>query len=1318
MCHALSLFDTACISISLAFTRLFSLTTTFVYLFIILFPPPERQRLCPLSLSDSSSLIVPIPHASYLGILCQHSASTDPYSLSPARLSAAAESCYSIPSLCTYGSTYHSAVYSAVLNLNGQVATGTTHRSSTHPTPLALSPSYPTSASDMSPTLWSGAAAVPGVLQLGRAQLWFGCILYFYCWTLTLMALISDEWVCSLGAISNQSCPQCPSWEHQHDKDHYQTVLLAVATVLGAVGYIALALRWLPFFARFPALKLLSVALLAVVIGLDFQAHYSFRNTYDGLYATSASSEGLFFCTAWSYTEIAAVYGCLTVGLLAWHEAVEWSVRRKMREQRERRRLQRTQQEHQSDQQHQQQGESDKPTIVVEQPGMQQHGNAIDKHTEASPSQLDKYSSASPPRPDPSLSSPITAPPPSVHPVVPNSFSLSSQSNGIHPSSSYMSSQPTSSAAIAGSEAMADGRPTHSSSSSSALVDWFEWLGLYTRPNTQPDSLLLKWTWKDQLSPMQRRLVLGINVFFLLLYFGGLIISSIEGWALQDGVNYILSSWCTLGYGLYTPITTGGRLFMYVYWPVGFIIISSTSTTIWRVILARTDRILRDATERWVARKPTAHQRGVDGSRRENGVGKQQTDAAHAHVHVDGEVSDEEEEEERNGGRDRHHNHYPALKDIVFNSPSNRQSSADLSPSPHDEPPEHAVTDASRRQPAVATHSRRASLPTAAELHGTGYAPSARYPLTWGRGNMSLTIYEAEHESSDEASPTLADVFAPLNSASTATTNSDAAPVQRAARPAPAAIGAIPRPSRLAARQLPAKPSPSTPTAASTTTVDTPTGAGLSRRGVSGSDLTLVQSSLRDDFLAHLRQQTSHEQLQKDIRHRRNSSASAQSGQLVSPRRLSTLPEEASDAVIQPPSPHSSASSHSSNVPPPSSPITNSKPFASAVLHSSPSTHPTHSPHRSVGGHTTTVPPLLHELAPLLVKLGIAFLTVICWICLAGGVFVWTEGGTYGYWQCQWSAFNILTTISVGAIATPFSTKTSAFFVWYLLLGVGTLAYSFALIAQLAFIALDKREAMHHQHAREMAHWKGAAGSASGATLTAGRTKKREAGGHEEEGFVAHAKELDSLILQLVQRQAANIESEEDAEKQHAAFMRSPVLMLGGGRAEGADERVEVPLEGVSLLLRYHLAFQAFEKERARLHQIRLARAARKARQQKSKGSSQQSLGKLDADSAAANAEASADGGGAQQQQSGGGTEGDGGSAEANVDNGDEPGDDDGDDDDDEEKLAGAMPNDRYFDWSNDRAWIAQAEQESVNLPADQPAAVHAVGHPEREHIP
>ena len=1178
----------------------------------------------------------------------------------------------------------------------------------------------------MSPNLWFGAGAVPGILQLGRAQLWFGCILYFYCWTLTLMSLISDQWICSTGSINNLSCLACPSWEEEHGKDERQRALLAVATVLGALGYVLIALRWLPRFARFPWMKLLSMGLLGAVIALDLDAHFSYRSDYQSSIIDS-SGGSLFFCTGHSFAEQAGVYGCLAIGLLVWHEVVEWSVRRKMRRRRELRRRMRAQQE----------SDAERPQSASHQ----RNGTGL-KQVVVNSSQPDVNSPAPVPHPPPH---PLHAPSQQSQPSLLLSSSQLYDIVVATGSSSSTSFSPSAAAPVPAPT------PASRPAPSASAAEWCEWLGLYTRPETKLDSLLLKWTWKDQLSPMQRRLVLGVNAFFLLLYFGGLIISTIEGWALQDGINYILSSWCTLGYGLYTPITTGGRIFMYIYWPVGFIVISSTSTTIWRVILARLDRTLKETTEKIThnhkaqpAGKDTAQQQQQQLQHTDGRGVEQQNEAHQAQTHA--HHGDEEEEEEGDG--EAHHSSYPALKDIVFTSPSARRSlSQHRSPPPgsddgaqveskdeHSEPAVKAerspgdgrlleaedlstpsiaplhLSSHSRLSPmqlpsppsqyarprdSVTTPARRHSNPQRANGPGRQYAPTASYPLGSGRGHFSLTVYESANEPTPM--PSLADVFAPLNADPSAAATGAAhrtpgkPPSQTQTLAPPPALAS--QPSHSTSGHQPSSPS-LTPSFAATSA----TGHAV-HKGVSGSELTMVSSALREDFLAQLRQQTSHEQLQKDIRRQRSATPPQPQQQSNAPR-LPPLPEDDPTSALPPPSPQSSDFSPPSPPPAPNPLLINSSPPPPS------SSHPTrHSPPSSrhhahgAGG----APPVLYEMIPLLIKLGIAVLFVICWICLAGGVLVWGEGGQYSYWDCQWSAFNLLTTISVGSLATPFSTETSAFFVWYLLLGVGTLAYCFALIAQLAFIAFDKRQAVHHQRLRDVAHRHAhmldgdaaSGGGGGGGRSSAGR--KGDAGGGEGD-FVAHAKELDHLILQLVQRQAAKEESLEDAEQQHRAFMRSPVLVLGGGGASG--EQVELPLEGVSLLLRYHLAFQAFERERARMESARKARQTRKARQ---RGSRRQLQLVTDAAGAAGDR---AEAGASQSPKRGQGTDANAGNTDLQALDGEIEGDDEdeGEEEVEEEKLAGIGPPDRLFDWSNDTDWIAQAEEESVSTPAQQMA--------------
>ena len=354
--------------------------------------------------------------------------------------------------------------------------------------------------------------------------------------------------------------------------------------------------------------------------------------------------------------------------------------------------------------------------------------------------------------------------------------------------------------------------PFHSRPSSAA--DWWDWLGLWSLQQPgKSDSLALKWAWKDQLSPIQRRLVLGVNAFFLLLYMGGLIISSLEGWAVLDGVNYILSSWCTLGYGLYTPTTVGGRLFLFCYWPIGFVIISSTSTTIWRVMLSRVDRDLREKLSR-AHRADHMQQHSIAAAQHvdtERDKQQQQmmihTDTAAA-MNGDGVEGDVEDGQRTSGLRPSSYP-YPALKDIVFSSPSDRRhSQPHLSPlstiidqdedgerkdnthlsernsttkqselvsgpdqtardrTPTEMLPPAAASAARPLLPspshtaAAAGLSRRLSARVGGVAKRLSDTPTARYPLFAGRGRFALTVYEAMHE--PDVLSSLADLFTPL----------------------------------------------------------------------------------------------------------------------------------------------------------------------------------------------------------------------------------------------------------------------------------------------------------------------------------------------------------------------------------------------------------------------------------------------------------------------------------------------------------------------------------------------------------------------------
>ena len=970
----------------------------------------------------------------------------------------------------------------------------------------------------MAPSYLSDPATAAPVLRLGRAQLWFGCILYCYCLTLTLMALISGEWIASLTTINNLSCLACPSPTAEQGKDAYQRDLLITGTVLGAVGYFSIAMRWLEAFERFPGLKLLGMACLAAVVALDFTAHFSYRAEY-GSHPVGDSNGALFFSTGYAYAEIAAVYGCLALALLAWHEATEYHVRRLMRQRRAQRRLA---------------AERSQPLDV----------NAAAKQPQ--PQQQQQQQPDSPVSPS--------------SPSSPSSPASATEQRGFWNTSAQQLS-------------LAPPRPPPPppSPSSSPVVRALQWCVacVYTLPSSalERDSVLLKFAWKDQLSPMQRRLVLGVNAFFLLLYLGGLVISSIEGWALSDGVNYILSAWCTLGYGLYTPITTGGRIFMYCYWPIGFLVISSTSTTLWRVVLFRLDRSFRKTSERLSGRAGYAQ-------RSEHVLGAPPASAARIGDAQQKRPEDESKGLELTAEHSAHdHPHYPALKDIMFNSPvaAAHRSSIEREAAP---PRASANSERDRALQLPADHSHTmpplhdvplSALPPSAgrRKSAAGRPVGASYRLSSGN---TLTVYE---EPRHRPPPSIADVFAPLRDAPLKPTAGPAAPLSSSA---PSPLSIVPPPDVNGSRPG---------TAHDEHRVDVPVSAAASSPGTAAT-------------------------------------ASAVSAQ----------------------------------------PMVTFTPFASAALASA-----TYRP--------TGQSPLLPQLAPQLLKLSIAVLAVICWICIAGGVFVWSESGVYDYWDCQWSAFNLLTTISVGSIATPFSTDTSAFFVWYLLLGVGTLAYCFALIAQMAFIAFDQRQARQQ---RRLGHSKHSSQQGLGQQQSySSDSSHRPPPADAESAFVRHAQELDRFILDLVHRQDGRHASSAEAEAAQRAFVRSPVLVVDG-RADGG-EHMELPLQGITTLLRYHMAFQAFEKARTEGRRRAEERRAQRRKRKEEKGSAapvqQGDVVVSTPAEAIPPAEDVSHGGSAAQSES-------------------SQGEDSHEHDD----------NDELFDWSNTVEWIAQAEEDDPAPPA------------------
>lgn len=73
---------------------------------------------------------------------------------------------------------------------------------------------------------------------------------------------------------------------------------------------------------------------------------------------------------------------------------------------------------------------------------------------------------------------------------------------------------------------------------------------------------------KDYLSRGQRRLVWVSNVFFIIIFFGGLFYAELEGWNARAAVDFAIVTLTTIGYGNMAPRTDIGRIFLYIYFPV------------------------------------------------------------------------------------------------------------------------------------------------------------------------------------------------------------------------------------------------------------------------------------------------------------------------------------------------------------------------------------------------------------------------------------------------------------------------------------------------------------------------------------------------------------------------------------------------------------------------------------------------------------------------------------------------------------------------------------------------------------------------------
>jgi hypothetical protein len=100
----------------------------------------------------------------------------------------------------------------------------------------------------------------------------------------------------------------------------------------------------------------------------------------------------------------------------------------------------------------------------------------------------------------------------------------------------------------------------------------------------------------DYLSPPQRRFVFAVNIFFVLVYGGGLLYHWLEGWNIRVASDFCLTTLATIGYGTPAPKTLGGRVLLMLYFPIGFASLGFAVSLVWQVVLAKLNSRVRKAS--------------------------------------------------------------------------------------------------------------------------------------------------------------------------------------------------------------------------------------------------------------------------------------------------------------------------------------------------------------------------------------------------------------------------------------------------------------------------------------------------------------------------------------------------------------------------------------------------------------------------------------------------------------------------------------------------------------------------------------------------
>eukprot|EP01006_Ploeotia_vitrea_P035951 TRINITY_DN65950_c4_g1_i1.p1 TRINITY_DN65950_c4_g1~~TRINITY_DN65950_c4_g1_i1.p1 ORF type:complete len:587 (-),score=273.93 TRINITY_DN65950_c4_g1_i1:85-1794(-) len=107
------------------------------------------------------------------------------------------------------------------------------------------------------------------------------------------------------------------------------------------------------------------------------------------------------------------------------------------------------------------------------------------------------------------------------------------------------------------------------------------------------------------LNSNQKQMVGLTLLFFVYMQLGALWFEFIEDWNFRVAAQFCLITLTSIGYGNRTPTTTVGRASLFVYAPIGLIIIAYTFRQVWITVLSAIEKERQDRQEKHLTRQQT-----------------------------------------------------------------------------------------------------------------------------------------------------------------------------------------------------------------------------------------------------------------------------------------------------------------------------------------------------------------------------------------------------------------------------------------------------------------------------------------------------------------------------------------------------------------------------------------------------------------------------------------------------------------------------------------------------------------------------------------